>query len=97
MSRKFPETHRKDSNHDELFDLTSRLPNVEVVDTHNTSGWGDMFAWFDARGLWFVFEIKSDPRDELTPREEKSKKRFGDHWRRVDTFDDILRAFDLLV
>ena len=90
----FRSRHRADGPH---WDILAGLKRITIaLDIHNGSLGADILAKHVKSGSPVLLEVKPDAKAKLTPRETALAAVFPDHWRRVNTLEDALRAVGAL-
>jgi hypothetical protein len=83
--------HRRDSNHDEILAGLKRV--TTAIDIHNYGGgMGDILCRHLRTKLAVFLEVKSSPKDDLTPSEVLFSEAFKFSWARVHSLDEALAA-----
>jgi hypothetical protein len=86
---------RTDENHAAIRDALRGVPGVYVQDVSMYPGLGfDLIARYQYGAPVFL-EIKTGPKVRLEPSEVKARDKYGDHWARVESFEDGLRALGI--
>jgi hypothetical protein len=82
--------HRRDRDHNALTAELRRL-GIQYIDIHNNGGgMGDVLAAHVYTGDAVFIELKSSPKDKLTPAEVKFSEMFPNNWIRADSVDEAL-------
>lgn len=79
--------HRKDVNHDPLFDLARKV--FPIVEDHHNHSLGYDGIWANGRYVWIV-EIKPPGKYTLTDNERKAQRMWGWRYVVVQTDADLL-------
>jgi hypothetical protein len=87
--------HRRDRDHDALTAALRRL-GIPHIDTHNYGGgMGDVLARHVYTQEAVFIELKSSPKDKLTPAEVKFSEMFPSNWVRANSVEEALSCLGI--